>query len=111
MPLHVRALKYVVERTGAYLVPRAYKAFRQYDVRLTNQLFGKSGGKGFRHGRDAGLILSDFLGGDDLDRHAVQPPFNGTPSNRNYQTRNRYVGRSNPRRPVCYRPRRNKRYS
>ncbi len=82
MPVHVRALKYVVERTGAKLFPAAYKAFRKYDVRATNQLFGKSGGKGFRHGRDLGLIIGGeyLLPGDDLDAPGNEP---GTP----YQTR------------------------
>lgn len=73
MPIHGRVIRYVVEGTGAKLIPAAYKAFRKYDVRITNQLFGKSGGKGFRHGRDLGLIASEFLSGDELDEHVAPP--------------------------------------
>ncbi len=78
MPIHGRAIRYVVEKTGAYLLPKAYKAFRQYDVRTTNQLFGKSGGKGFRHGRDLGLIASEFIG-DDIDEFSPEQGNGSTP--------------------------------
>ncbi len=76
MPVHGRILRYVVERTGAKLIPAGYRAFRRYDVRITNQLFGKSGGKGFRHGRDVGLIIGgEYLNGaDDLDAPSIQQP-------------------------------------
>jgi len=68
-----RVLDYVVRSTGAKLIPEAYQAFRKYDVRITNQLFGKSGGKGFRHGRDLGLILGEYTGDDLEDTQPLQP--------------------------------------
>ncbi len=110
MPLHGRVIRYVIERTGAKLIPAGYRAFRKYDVQTTNRLFGKSGGKGFRHGRDLGLILGEYIGEDDLDAPSLQPP-NGSKTYRKYQARNRYKRFTKSGCPVCNRYRRNKRYS
>ncbi len=81
-----RVLDYVVRTTGAKLLPGAYQAFRKYDVRITNQLFGKSGGKGFRHGRDLGLIAAEFISDDgDVDVVQKQTEFK-TSSRSKYKT-------------------------
>ncbi len=72
-----KVLNYVVRETGARLIPAAYRAFRRYDIQTTNALFGKSGGKGFRHGRDLGLILGEYVGddvNDELQTTYVKPP-------------------------------------
>ncbi len=94
-----RVLDYVISRTGAKLIPAAYQAFRKYDVRTTNQLFGKSGGKGFRHGRDLGLIASEFIGDEDID---LGSPPDEQPSRFN-KARNRHQRRDQRRRCVCQR--------
>ncbi len=96
-----KIVRYVVDRTGAKLIPGAYKAFRQYDVRITNQLFGKSGGKGFRHGRDLGLIASEFIG-DDLDEFPTQRDEPKYSSRSKYKTYSRYKRRNNCRCPKRY---------
>jgi len=99
-----RVLRYAIDRSGAYLIPRAYQAFRKYDVQTTNRLFGKSGGKGFRHGRDLGLILGEYVG-DDLDESASGPE---STSSKFRQARYRYKrsssrSRNKRDRCICYR--------
>ncbi len=71
-----RLIDYAIRTTGAKLIPAGYRAFRKYDIQTTNALFGKSGGKGFRHGRDLGLILGEYIGDDDVDvvQKQTSPP-------------------------------------
>ncbi len=92
-----KVISKIVSETGAYLIPRAYKAFRRYDVRITNQLFGKSGGKGFRHGRDIGLtgVTELFTGENELDDGISKKPDVPFTPRPKYQTRNRQYGRGN----------------
>ncbi len=99
-----RVIDYAIRTTGAKLLSEGYKAFRKYDVRVTNQLFGKSGGKGFRHGRDLGLILGEYVG-DDVDDYAV-PPYEPVPPSRQVsKTRSGYKrgsDRRNSKYNRCY---------
>ncbi len=73
-----RGLSQVVGRGLKSVGQRYFKEFGRYDKRLHGQLFGKSGGAGFRHGRDAGLAItgaaSSFGRGDDLDAPTFVPP-------------------------------------
>ena len=89
-------IKYAVRSSGAGLIPKGYRAYRKYDIQTTNRLFGKSGGKGFRHGRDLGLILGEYVG-DDLDRDAIQPPQTSS----KFKARGKYR-RSRNRNRVCH---------
>ncbi len=109
-----RVLDKIVSETGAYLIPRAYKAFRQYDVRITNQLFGKSGGKGFRHGRDIGLsgVTQLWPGENELDDGVSQKPDVPSAPRKKYQARSRQYRSGNrywDKRDRCYKYRRGSR--
>ncbi len=91
-------IRYLVSSTGAGLIPKGYRAYRKFDVKSTNLAFGRSGGKGFRHGRDVGLIIGgQYLSGDDLDDAPVQPRI-GTPSYQQSKTRRGYKWGNNYRR-------------
>ncbi len=66
-----------IRETGAYLIPKAFKAFNKYDKALYRQVFGATRGKAIRHGRDAGLAIGGSLGGyggDPLDAPSSSPP-------------------------------------
>ncbi len=95
-------IKYAIRSSGAGLIPKGYRAYRKFDVQSTTKAFGRSGGKGYRHGRDLGLILGgEYLsGGDDLDEFS-EPPSTGTPSYKQPQAYNRYK-RSGNRRSAKY---------
>ncbi len=101
-------------RFGARYFPKTIYQIKRADVRIHKSLYGASAGKGVRHGRDIGSIGAGIYQGtrqgDDLDGEVYEPR-NGAPSNRYNKTRNRYQRYRANRRPVCYRPSRNKRYS
>ncbi len=63
-----------VARYGANVVSRNLFKVHKLDVRIHKSLYGSSGGRGVRHGRDAGIFISQYFEGDDLDEHAVSPP-------------------------------------
>ncbi len=55
---------------GIYLIPRAVKTFTKYDKAIFRGLYGKSAGRGVRHGRDIGAAVGGLMAtqrGDDLD--------------------------------------------
>ncbi len=59
-----------IRSAGIYLIPRAVKTFTKYDKAIFRGLYGKSGGRGVRHGRDIGAAVGGILAlgqGDDLD--------------------------------------------
>ncbi len=91
-------------RYGIRQVMPYYRAYRKFDVGTYRQAFGKSGGKGFRHGRDIGLASSEFLrGGDDIDVGTSQPsapPYKQRQAYNRYQ-RNGYRGSNKQHRCVC----------
>ncbi len=94
----------IVRETGLYLVPKIFKAFQKYDVKIHRGLYGKSGGMGVRHGRDAGAAVGSLLSlgsnGDDLD--GVQPSGSPYETGKKYQTRGgRKVRRSVRARDYC----------
>ncbi len=80
----------IVRETGIYLIPKVFKAFQRYDVKVFRGLYGKSAGRGVRHGRDIGAAVGSSLSlgssGDDLDRHAVPQEEYGHPSGTKSQT-------------------------
>ncbi len=66
-------------RFGSRYFPKTILAIKRTDVRIHKSLYGASGGKGVRHGRDlgsigAGLYQGTRSDGDELDQHAVQTP-------------------------------------
>ena len=99
----------VIRRVGPGIISKYAQAFNRYDVRVHKSLFGKAGGQGWRHGRDAGLAISSQIGafrGDDL---GVVPQQTGTPykARKFSKARNRYGNkRGSRRRCVNYYPRR-----
>ncbi len=97
---------------GVYIIPRAIKTFTKYDKKIFRNLYGKSGGRGVRHGRDIGAAvggLMAFQTGDDLDGFPKGPGY--TPSKRRetysgYGNRGGYGrGKYGSRNCVCGRPR------
>ncbi len=55
---------------GIYLIPRAVKTFTKYDKAIFRGLYGQSGGRGVRHGRDIGAAVGGLMAtqrGDDLE--------------------------------------------
>ncbi len=95
-------------RTGVGIVakyfPRTIQAIKRQDVRIHKSLYGASGGRGVRHGRDigaaAGSIYSEFRQENDVEDEFSQPE-NGTgyrPKTRQVgKTRGRYARRDNRR--------------
>ncbi len=73
-----RGLSKAARDYGPGFVKGAFKQFKKYDVSIHRQLYGQSGGRGVRHGRDAGsLIAGTYQGlrGDDLDNgKGFSPP-------------------------------------
>lgn len=89
---------------GARVVSRNLFRLHKTDVRIHKSLYGASGGRGVRHGRDAGIFLSQYAEGDDLDNHAVQePPGNGYSSRKFSKAYRGYQRGSKSRRCKCYR--------
>ena len=65
-----RIAERAIRSTGIYLVKRYSKAFTKYDKRIFKGLYGESGGRGVRHGRDLGAVVGGLMasqGKDDLD--------------------------------------------
>ncbi len=85
-------------QTGAYLIPKLFKTFQRMDVTYHARMYGKSAGKGVRHGRDLGAAVGTTLSlgssGDDLD--GVPTQRTTPPSGKKYQA---HRGQYN-RRPV-----------
>ncbi len=88
-------------RFGARYFPRTFATIKRADVGIHKSLYGASGGRGVRHGRDIGSLAAGayhgFKGGDDLDGQDV--PGISTPSRKFSKTRNRYF---RGRRSRCY---------
>ncbi len=66
-----RIAEKAIRSSGLRLIERYTKLFTKYDKAVFRGLYGKSAGKGVRHGRDigaaAGGLISFSSGGDDLD--------------------------------------------
>ncbi len=62
-----------------YSGPKIVRAFTKYDKKIFRNLYGQSGGRGVRHGRDIGAAVGGLLAlgpGDDLDNgSSVQPQY------------------------------------
>ncbi len=78
-----------IRSAGIYLIPRVVKTFTKYDKAIFRNLYGKSGGRGVRHGRDIGAAVGGLLAlgqGDDLD--------NGVSQREQYSSRSKPKARS-----------------
>ncbi len=93
-------------RVGSRYFPKTIFAIKRADVRIHKSLYGASGGRGVRHGRDigslgAGLYQGTRDSGDDLDEHAVpyEKQRNGFTSGKKSKTyrRNKRSGYCRPR--------------
>ncbi len=84
------------------LLPKYVKEFGKFDVRFHRGIFGKAGGRGFRHGRDAGLAIGSTIGsqGSGLDPAPYQP--RDSPSKFPQARGGRSYKRSGRRRSQCY---------
>ncbi len=81
-------------RFGTRYFPRTFRTIKRADVGIHKSLYGASGGRGVRHGRDIGsLAAGAYHGfkGDDLDNGADEQPSTGYTSRKFRQTRDRYV--------------------
>ena len=52
-----------IVREGIRYGSRYLKEFHKYDVAIHKGLYGPSAGRGVRHGRDAGIFLSQYAQG------------------------------------------------
>ncbi len=86
-----------VANIGIRIGARAFTRLHKTDVAIHKSLYGASGGRGVRHGRDAGIFLSQYREGDDLDDHAVPQPRYEPPSRQNNKTYRGYKRSSNAR--------------
>ncbi len=93
----------IVRRSATSIVPKIFREFGKYDVRFHRGLFGKAGGAGFRHGRDAGLVIGGQARRSEsgLDAPSSQPPYTSRKFNK---TRRGYgnVRSRGRRRKYCY---------
>ncbi len=66
-----------VANVGIRLGSRYFKQLHQYDVAIHKGLYGQAGGRGVRHGRDAGIFISQYFRGDDIteDAQIHEPEF------------------------------------
>ncbi len=97
-------------RFGARYFPKTFRTVKRADVQIHKSLYGASGGKGVRHGRDIGSLAAGAyhgLQGDELDNAAEDRPSTGYPSRKFSKTRNRYVRN---RRGRCYEYNRSNKY-
>ncbi len=87
---------------------RYLKQLHKYDVSIHKGLYGATAGRGVRHGRDAGIFISQYIKGDELDRNGVSPkqPRNGSPASKKYQTYSRRFRNDNRRNEQYCRPNR-----
>ncbi len=76
-------------RIGARYFPKTLQSIKRADVAIHKSLYGASGGRGVRHGRDIGsLVAGVYHGtrGDDLD---AQKNEYDNPARTKYETRYR----------------------
>ncbi len=64
-------------RIAARYFPSTFRTIKRADVQIHKSLYGASGGRGVRYGRDIGSIAAGayqgLRNGDDLDEHAQVP--------------------------------------
>ncbi len=106
-----------LSEVARYYGPRAWsstaKAIARYDVKIFRGLYGPTGGRAVRHGRDAGSIIAGLYQGtrgDDLDGSPFQPQYSSRPKSKTYRGRGNKYG---SRRSVCrpnYRSKRQSRF-
>ncbi len=78
----------IIRETGAYLIPRAVRTFNKYDKTLYAQVFGRTRGRGIRHGRDAGLAIGGSIR-SSMENAEIQPR-TLPPPRKQSETRGRY---------------------
>ncbi len=111
-----RIIEKAISGSGVRLIERGVKAFNRYDKQIFKGLYGTSGGRGVRHGRDIGTIAAGYLSntGDTLDQDAFPPWQPRSPTRNVGKTYSRYK-RSNfsrrSQRKRCYPDRRRSRFS
>ncbi len=80
-------------RFGARYFPKTIQALKRTDVRIHKSLYGASGGRGVRHGRDIGATIgglySGFTQGDDLE-YGTDEPSIVSPPYKQFKTRDRF---------------------
>ncbi len=96
-------------RYGSRYFPKTIFAIKRADVRIHKSLYGASGGKGVRHGRDIGSAAAGLYQGtrpgDDLGPGESDEPSTGFTSYKQPQARRRYnISGRRKRRNYC-RPR------
>ncbi len=86
---------------GARYLPKTVQALKRTDVRIHKSLYGASGGRGVRHGRDIGSTIGGLYSGFTQEGDELDSPANdiGTPfKTRQFnQTRNRRIRFNDPR--------------
>ncbi len=111
MPIHGRVIRYGIQQ-GAKYFPKTVLSIKRADVRIHKSLYGASGGRGVRHGRDIGSVIAGIYqgtrdNGDELDEFSTREN-DGFTSGKKLQTYRGYK-RTSKRYRKCYRPRRSQR--
>jgi len=85
-----------VANVGIRAASKYFKELHRIDVKVHRGLYGATAGRGVRHGRDAGIFISQYIkGGDDLDDGSEIPE--QAPPGKGVQARDRRQRRYNGR--------------
>ncbi len=95
-----------VANVGIKTAARYFKSLHKLDVKIHRGLYGEAGGRGVRHGRDAGIFISQYIReGDDIDEQVPQEPGASSKTRKFSKARDRHQRKYN--RCNCKRHRRN----
>ncbi len=108
----VRAGSEIIRRYGPKVIVKYGTTINKYDRRIHKSLYGASGGRGVRHGRDAGSVIaglySQYSQEDTLEQDGPFQPKSPLQASSKYKARSGYERRNYrgfPKRERCY-PRR-----
>ncbi len=95
------------------LIKGGIRAFSKYESKVYTGLYGRSAGRGVRHGLAAGGVVGSLISNQDdgLNDGKISKTNVRTSSNKPNQARNRYVRNSNRCKPVQFKYRKYNRYS
>ena len=84
-----------IANVGIRAASRYFRELHRIDVKIHKGLYGASAGRGVRHGRDAGIFLSQYYNqaGDDVEVELPESPYvksPGTKAGKFNKTRGRY---------------------
>lgn len=103
-----------IANVGIRYTSRYLKQLHRYDVAIHKGLYGASAGRGVRHGRDAGIFISQYVTGGDIEPGEdvpQQPPVTSRKFSKTYRGYKRFDSRSKREYDRCRKYRNKPRYS